>query len=78
MIIDKIDIYGYGKWVNQQFELSEGLQLFVGENEAGKSTLQSFIRSILFGFPTRHRRVNQLNTFEPKTSEKYGGRLLLR
>ena len=78
MIIDKIDIYGYGKWVNQQFELSEGLQLFVGENEAGKSTLQSFIRSILFGFPTRHRRVNQLNTYEPKTSEKYGGRLLLK
>lgn len=78
MIIDKIDIYGYGKWVNQQFELSDGLQLFVGENEAGKSTLQSFIRSILFGFPTRHRRVNQLNTYEPKTGEKYGGRLLLK
>ncbi|MBS4455836.1 AAA family ATPase [Tuanshanicoccus lijuaniae] len=77
MRIKTLDIYGYGKWVNQQFEISEQLQLFFGPNEAGKSTLQSFIRSILFGFPTKRRRVNQQNRYEPKQSDRYGGRLLL-
>lgn len=77
MKIKTLDIYGYGKWVNQKFEIEDGLQLFYGQNEAGKSTLQSFIRSILFGFPTKRRRVNQLNRYEPRHGEVYGGRLLL-
>ncbi|MCW6676267.1 AAA family ATPase [Aerococcaceae bacterium NML180378] len=77
MKIKQLDIYGYGKWVNQRFEIDDKLQLFYGQNEAGKSTLQSFIRSMLFGFPTKRRRVNQLNRFEPRNSDVYGGRLLL-
>ena len=77
MKIKTLDIYGYGKWVNQKFEIEDGLQLFYGQNEAGKSTLQSFIRSILFGFQTKRRRINQLNRYEPRHGEVYGGRLLL-
>lgn len=77
MKIKMLDIYGYGKWVNQKFDIQDELQLFYGQNEAGKSTLQSFIRSILFGFPTKRRRVNQLNRFEPRHSDVYGGRILL-
>lgn len=77
MKIKTLDIYGYGKWVNQKFDIDDGLQLFYGQNEAGKSTLQSFIRSILFGFPTKRRRVNQLNRYEPRHGEVYGGRILL-
>ncbi|MDO4432552.1 MAG: AAA family ATPase [Aerococcaceae bacterium] len=77
MKIKQLDIYGYGKWVNQQFDVDDALQLFYGRNEAGKSTLQSFIRSMLFGFPTKRRRVHQLNRFEPRHSDVYGGRILL-
>ncbi|WP_314211418.1 AAA family ATPase [uncultured Abiotrophia sp.] len=77
MKIKTLEIYGYGKWVNQKFELGDQLQLFYGKNEAGKSTLQSFIRSMLFGFPSRRRRVNQQNRYEPKQHETYGGRMLL-
>ncbi|UUX33940.1 ATP-binding protein [Fundicoccus culcitae] len=77
MKIKTLDIYGYGKWVNQRFEINEHLQLFYGKNEAGKSTLQSFIRSILFGFPTRRRKVNQVNRYEPHHSDVYGGRIRL-
>ncbi|WP_124059401.1 ATP-binding protein [Vaginisenegalia massiliensis] len=77
MKIKTLDIYGYGKWVNQRFELKDQLQLFYGQNEAGKSTLQSFIRSMLFGFPTKRKKVNQPNRYEPKLGEVYGGRLLL-
>ena len=77
MKIKALDIYGYGKWVNQYFELTPQLQLIFGQNEAGKSTIQSFIRSILFGFPSKHRRVNQINRYEPRHSDVYGGRILL-
>ncbi|MGO4936780.1 AAA family ATPase [Fundicoccus sp. Sow4_H7] len=77
MKIKTLDIYGYGKWVNQRFEINEHLQLFYGKNEAGKSTLQSFIRSILFGFPTRRKKVNQVNRYEPHHSDVYGGRICL-
>lgn len=77
MKIKKLDIYGYGKWVDQQFDIHDNLQLFYGQNEAGKSTLQSFIRSMLFGFPTKRKKINQQNRYEPKNHETYGGRILL-
>ena len=74
MKIKKIDIYGYGKWVDQTFELNEGVQIFLGKNEAGKSTLMSFIHSIFFGFPTRN---STLLRYEPMESSRYGGRIEL-
>ena len=49
MRIKQLEIYGYGKWVDQTFDLVNDVQLFYGANEAGKSTLMSFIHSILFG-----------------------------
>ena len=46
--------------------------MFFGENEAGKSTIMSFIHSILFGFPTKlHSELR----YEPKKGAKYGGSL---
>ena len=50
MKINKIEIYGFGKWNNVIFDLKQDLQVFYGLNEAGKSTLRQFIYSILFGF----------------------------
>lgn len=73
MRIKQLDIYGYGKWVDQRFDLNEGLQVFLGKNEAGKSTLMSFIHSILFGFPTRN---STFLRYEPQESSKYGGRII--
>lgn len=74
MIIKRLVIYGYGKWVDTTFDLSSDLHLFYGENEAGKSTLMSFIHSILFGFPTRH---SALLRYEPKDSSRYGGKMII-
>ncbi|WP_309308268.1 AAA family ATPase, partial [Bacillus cereus] len=37
------------------------LPVLYGEHEAGKSTSRSFMKSILFGFPTRGQR-----RYEPK------------
>jgi uncharacterized protein YhaN len=74
MIIKKIYIYGYGKWEQVAWDLHSHFQLFYGKNEAGKSTLMSFIHSILFGFPTKQQ--NDLR-YEPKTSQRYGGMLIV-
>ena len=69
-------IYGYGKFENQSIELADSqLQVIYGENEAGKSTIMSFIHSILFGFPTKQQSENR---YEPKIGTAYGGYLLIR
>jgi uncharacterized protein YhaN len=67
----ELHIYGYGKIENKQYTISD-LQLFYGENEAGKSTIMSFIHSILFGFPTKQQ---SLLRYEPKSSTVYGGKI---
>lgn len=72
MRIKAIRILGFGKWLDQAFDLQGDLDVFYGGNEAGKSTLVAFIQAILFGFPTR---VQNDNRYEPKTSSQYGGSL---
>ncbi|WP_026590594.1 ATP-binding protein [Bacillus sp. UNC437CL72CviS29] len=69
MRIEKLHIYGYGKLENVEMDLSL-LTVLYGENEAGKSTIRSFMKSILFGFPMRGQR-----RYEPKEGGKYGGRV---
>ncbi|MBY0095245.1 ATP-binding protein [Mesobacillus maritimus] len=70
MHLKELHIYGYGKLENIKITNLENLQVFYGENEAGKSTIMSFIHSILFGFPTKQQ--SELR-YEPKKNSKYGG-----
>ncbi len=72
--IRELHIYGYGKLENVTIKKIQDLNVFYGENEAGKSTIMSFIHSILFGFPTKQQ--NELR-YEPKKGAKYGGQLVL-
>ncbi|MGH2511256.1 MAG: AAA family ATPase [Candidatus Limnocylindrales bacterium] len=53
MRIDEIGIDGFGLIHDRRITPGPGLTLIRGENEAGKSTLLAFIRTILFGFETR-------------------------
>lgn len=76
MKILKINVYGFGKWQDQQFDLASGLTVFSGPNEAGKSTLRQFILSVLFGFRTK-RGADRYLRYEPKNGSKYGGELLI-
>jgi len=54
--------------------LSPGLTVFLGPNEAGKSTLLGFLRAALFGFPGRRSRTPQ---YPPLLGGRHGGRLFL-
>ncbi|CAH0344374.1 AAA family ATPase [Bacillus sp. CECT 9360] len=74
MKIKELHVYGYGKLENKRFTDIGQLQIFFGENESGKTTIMSFIHSLLFGFPTK---VQTERRYEPKLNAKYGGRILL-
>jgi len=72
--IKELHIYGYGKFENKVIKNIHSLQVFFGDNESGKSTIMSFIHSILFGFPMKHQ--NELR-YEPIHHGKYGGKIIL-
>lgn len=72
MKITSLNIYGYGKITETELNTDQDFVQIFGENEAGKSTMQSFIHSILFGFPTRKEQEPRR---EPRMHNLYGGRL---
>jgi len=47
--IRRIAIDGYGRFSGQALEFAPGLQVVVGPNERGKSTLRAFVGDMLFG-----------------------------
>jgi uncharacterized protein YhaN len=54
--INDIQIDGFGVWKGLTVDtLPEGMTLFYGRNEAGKTTLMQFVRSLLFGFSDERR-----------------------
>ncbi|NLF68029.1 MAG: AAA family ATPase [Candidatus Anammoximicrobium sp.] len=56
MKISDLQIDGFGVWSNLKLDrFADGLTVFCGPNEAGKTTLMQFIRSILYGFSTERR-----------------------
>ncbi len=72
MKLVKLHIYGFGKHENVEVDLNNGINVFFGENEAGKTTIQQFILHIFFGFPQRNA---QLLRYEPKSNASYGGKI---
>lgn len=56
MKITDLQIEGFGVWSDLKLEqFSDGLTVFCGPNEAGKTTLMQFIRSVLYGFSPERR-----------------------
>ena len=49
MIIKDIRLTNFGKFNHKMVTLEPGLNIVYGENEAGKTTLHTFIRGMLFG-----------------------------
>ena len=51
MKITDLQVDGFGVWKGLSVEsISDEITVFCGENEAGKTTLMQFIRSMMFGF----------------------------
>ncbi|HAV42823.1 TPA: hypothetical protein DCX15_02240, partial [bacterium] len=75
MKLEEIYIDGFGIFHNYHLKvLSPTLTIFAGPNEAGKSTLLSFLKRILFGFPDKR---NKANPYPPLAGGSHGGRLVV-
>lgn len=78
-----LDIYinGFGKFHGRNLTFGEGLNIVYGKNEAGKSTIHTFIRGMLFGIERQRGRAskNDLYTkYEPwENSGTYEGQIRL-
>ncbi|NLY43077.1 MAG: AAA family ATPase [Clostridiaceae bacterium] len=48
MIIERIRINQFGKFDKKELKLNKGLNIIYGMNESGKSTIQAFIKAILY------------------------------
>ncbi|GEO66110.1 ATP-binding protein [Levilactobacillus spicheri] len=70
MYLKTLTLFGFGQFHDRTFNLERGLNVLVGPNEAGKSTLTQFITAILFGFPTKkHPELR----YEPLDGSRFGG-----
>ncbi|MHA7963857.1 AAA family ATPase [Paenibacillus sp. CAU 1782] len=66
-------IDGFGQLNNRRIELDAPVIIVFGPNEAGKSTVFGFLRSMLYGFARRNLPAERL---EPIAGGRHGGRLL--
>ncbi len=74
-----LHINGFGKFHNKSMTFQDGLNVVYGKNEAGKSTLHTFIRGMLFGIEKSRGRASKndlYSKYEPwEDSANYQGRL---
>ncbi|NIK75273.1 uncharacterized protein YhaN [Paenibacillus castaneae] len=68
----KAEIDGFGQLFGRSLELDADVIIVYGPNEAGKSTMFGFIRSMLYGFSKRGQAADRQ---EPVNGGKHGGRL---
>ena len=73
MKLRQLKIDGFGKFNNQVITIDPQNQLIFGDNEAGKSSIYQFIRTILFGFPKKREMTRD---FTPTSGAVYGGQLI--
>ena len=81
MRIRELRIDGFGQFAGNEFgPLVRPVTVFHGPNEAGKSTLLEFIRTVLFGFRPRSGRPPRggwPNDYAPLAGGRHGGRVTL-
>ncbi|MDI4644950.1 AAA family ATPase [Cohnella hashimotonis] len=75
MYIEELHIDGFGPLAGVRLRFDAQAIVIWGPNEAGKSTLLRFMRSMLYGFATRAQLPER---GEPVGGGRHGGRLVLR
>lgn len=81
MVIKKICLDSFGKFNNKVVDFSEGVNILYGENEAGKTTLHTFIKGMLFGLEGKHGKSKENNEYEKyipwDEPENYKGSMII-
>ena len=65
MRLNKIEIIHFGKLNNLTIKLDKKLDVFLGNNEAGKSTIVAFIKQVLFGFHLKSKKSKFFEDYFP-------------
>lgn len=81
MYIKELILTDFGKFKNKKISLTKNFNLIYGKNEAGKSTIHSFIEGMFYGFAKvgakRKSYTNQIDKYLPWSGADYRGVLLL-
>ena len=64
MIINKLNLKNFGRFQNEELILKQGINVIYGENESGKSTIHSFLQSMLFGMKRLRGRASRTDTYK--------------
>lgn len=78
MIIKTINIIAFGGLKDKVINLNNGINIIYGENEAGKSTIQAFIKIWLYGmsnYKGKDYKQNERLKYMPITGETISGEL---
>lgn len=81
MIIKSVCLENFGKFNNKTVDFSDGINILYGENEAGKTTLHTFIKGMLFGLDGKHGKNQENNEYEKyipwENPENYKGSMVI-
>ncbi len=72
-MIKVLELQHFGKFHNRRIEVRDGLNLFEGPNEKGKSTIQAFILAMFYGFSRDSTKVRRYSEDYDKYLPLEGG-----
>ena len=77
MRINNLKINGFGKLKNKDINLSDGINIIYGENESGKSSIQKFISSMLYGASKNKngKEISDFDRYKPWQTEEFSGKI---
>jgi DNA repair exonuclease SbcCD ATPase subunit len=70
LVIDKLDIEGYGKLTDTRFSFAESFNVICGTNESGKTTMLRSVLAVLFGQESDDEE-SEFEEMRPWDSKKY-------
>ncbi|MCR5185815.1 MAG: AAA family ATPase [Clostridia bacterium] len=77
MKINGFKINGFGKVVNKEIKLSDGINIIYGKNETGKSSIQKFILAMIYGLSRlkNGKDISDYDKYKPWETEDFSGKL---
>ena len=69
----ELHLKGFGKFHDRTISFTDGINVIYGKNEAGKSTMHTFIRGMLFGIQPQRGRASKndlYSKYEPWKMEE--------
>ncbi len=77
MKIQQLKINHYGKLQNKEIKFGNNINLIYGKNEAGKSTILSYIVNIFYGISKnkKGKEYSDFEKYEPWVGEEFSGKL---